>query len=116
MKKLFYSLAVVLLAVAFVSCNNENQDDIDTLEKEDIETRAAALGFEDVAAYKACVAEQCAAGNHENCDICEDGTHEACPYFEHSGKKHDGTHHNGSNHESHGKKGHSHGSQNGKHH
>lgn len=102
MKKLFYSLAVVaLVAVSFAACSNDNNDDSGTSSEPNIEARAAALGFEDANAYKASVAEQCAAGNHENCDINSDGTHQACAYADHSGKKHDGTHHNGSNHSNH---------------
>ena len=91
MKKLFYSLAVVLFAATFASCDKNDHDDFGTSAKQDIEVRADALGFDDVAAYKASVAEQCAAGNHENCDTYKDGTHEACAYSDHSGKNHDGT-------------------------
>ena len=116
MKKLFYSLAVVLFAVTFVACSNDDHEDFGTSAKQDIEARAAALGFDDVAAYQASVAEQCSAGNHENCDIYNDGTHEACAYSDHSGKNHDGTHHNGTDHGTHDKDGHSHGSHDGKHH
>ena len=116
MKKLFYSLAVVLFAVTFTSCDKDDHDDFGTSAQQDIESRATALGFEDVAAYKACVAEQCAAGNHENCDIYQDGTHEPCAYRDHSGKKHDGTHHDGTDHGTHNQNGHSHGSHNSNHH
>jgi hypothetical protein len=113
MKRLFYALAVVC-TLSFVACDNDDHNDFGTSVQQDIEARAKALGFEDAAAYKASVAEQCAAGNHENCDIYNDGTHQACAYSDHSGKKHDGTHHKGSNHGSHDKNGHSHG--NGNHH
>ncbi|MDL2213894.1 hypothetical protein LJC05_01120 [Bacteroides sp. OttesenSCG-928-J23] len=117
MKKLFYSLTVALFAISFVACDNDNHDDFGTSAKQDIENRAATLGFNNAEAYTRYVAEQCAAGNHENCDIYNDGTHGVCAYSDHSGKKHDGTHHNGSNHGTHDKKdGHSHGSHNGKHH
>lgn len=79
-------MAVVLFAVTFVACSNDDHEDFGTSAKQDIEARAAALGFDDVAAYQASVAEQCSAGNHENCDIYNDGTHEACAYSDHSGK------------------------------
>lgn len=114
MKKLFYSLTLVLFAVTFIACSSDDHDDFGTTSQQDIKARAAALGFDDVAAYKANVAEQCAADNHENCDIYNDGTHQACAYSDHSGKNHDGTHHNGSDHGTHDKNGHQHG--NGKHH
>lgn len=115
MKKLFYSLGVILL-VSFISCDKDDHDDFGTSAQQDIEERASALGFDDVATYKASVAQQCAAGNHENCDIYNDGTHQACPYYDHSGTNHDGTHHNGTAHGTHDQNGHSHGSHNGKHH
>lgn len=52
MKKLFYSLAVVLFAATFASCDKNDHDDFGTSAKQDIEVRADALGFDDVAAYK----------------------------------------------------------------
>ncbi|WP_280647274.1 MULTISPECIES: hypothetical protein [unclassified Dysgonomonas] len=103
---------MVLFAVTFIACSNDDHDDFGTTSQQDIEVRAAALGFDDVAAYKANVAEQCVAGNHENCDIYNDGTHQACAYSDHSGQNHDGTHHNGSDHGTHDKNGHSHGNSN----
>lgn len=113
MKKIFYLLTLVLSTVIFASCSNDDHDDFGTSAKQDIEARAAALGFDDVTAYQASVAEQCAAGNHENCDIYSNGTHEACAYSDHSGQNHDGTHHNGTDHGIHDQNGHSH---NGTHH
>lgn len=112
MKTLFYSLAIVLFSVAFVSCNNDDHDDFGIISQQDIAARAAILGFDSIEAYQANVAEQCAAGNHENCDIYNDGTHQACAYAEHSGKNHDGTHHNGTDHGTHDNNGHQHGSGN----
>lgn len=114
MKKLFYSLAIVFCTVSFIACSNDDHDDFGAGSTQDIETRAKALGFEDVTAYEASVAEQCAAGNHENCDIYNDNTHQACAYSDHSGKNHDGTHHNGTDHGTNDANGHSHKS--GKHH
>ncbi|MDU1906069.1 MAG: hypothetical protein E6772_14955 [Dysgonomonas sp.] len=116
MKKLFYSLTVVLFAATFIACSNDDHDDFGATSQQDIETRATALGFDDVASYKASVAEQCAAGNHENCDIYNDGTHQVCAYSDHSGKNHDGTHHNGSDHGTHDKNGNGHSHGNGNHH
>lgn len=113
MKKLFYSLAVVLCSISFVACDNDH-DDFGASAAQDIEARATALGFENADAYKASVAEQCAAGNHENCDIYNDGTHQVCAYSDHSGTNHDGTHHNGTDHGTHDKNGHGH--DNGNHH
>lgn len=114
MKKLFYLVAVTVFAVTFAACSNDDHDDLGTTFQQDIEARAAALGFDDVAAYQASVAEQCAAGNHDNCDIYNDGTHSVCAYSGHSGTNHDGTHHNGSDHGTHDKNGHQH--NDGKHH
>lgn len=116
MRKLFCALAVVLFAVAFMSCNKDDHDDFGTSAEQNIETRAKDLGFNNVDDYKASVAIQCTAGNHENCDVYNDGTHEVCAYSDHSGKNHDGTHHNGTDHGTHNKNGHSHGANNGKHH
>ena len=114
MKKLFYFVAVTVFAVTFVACHDDEHDDFGTTQQQDIEARAAALGFESAAAYQANVAQQCAAGNHENCDIYNDGTHAACAYADNSGRNHDGSHHNGTGHGTHDKNGHQHGS--GKHH
>lgn len=107
MKRATYLFAVVALAVGFVSCNNDDDHDFSNADQ-NIELRAASLGYEDVASYQASVAEQCAAGNHKNCDIQSNGTHNVCAYTEHSGTKHDGTHHNGSDHGTHDANGHSH--------
>lgn len=115
MKRKFYSLAVLALAVAFVSCSSDDDHTFISAE-ESMELRAEALGFSDVNEYKTSVTEQCKAGNHENCDILNDGTHQACAYKEHSGTKHDGTHHNGTDHGSHDSNGHSHGSHDNEHH
>lgn len=112
MKKLPYLFAVVLLVITLTACNGDNHDDFGTSAKQDIETRAADLGFDDVDAYKASVYKECAAGNHENCDIYNDGTHQVCVYSNHSGKNHNGTFHNGTEHGTHDKNGHSHGKNN----
>lgn len=106
MKKVFYLFATFALVLMSVSCSNDDHDN-PTI-KSNIEERAAALGFDDVASYKTSVAEECANGNHENCDTFSNGTHEACAYKDHSGTNHDGTHHNGSDHGSHDANGHSH--------
>ncbi|NDV59741.1 hypothetical protein [Bacteroides sp. 519] len=114
MKKLIYLFAVVAMATGFTSCSNDH-DNNNT--EPNLELRAAMLGYTDVDAYKRSVAEQCAAGNHENCDIQNDGTHQVCAYEDHSGTKHDGSHHNGSDHGTHDENGHSHNSHgNGNHH
>lgn len=110
MKKVVWLLAVVVMTMGFVSCNN---DDENPIAEKNLELRAETLGFPDVESYKTCVAEQCRSGNHENCDICEDGTHEACAYHEHLGTKHDGSHHNGTDHCKHHSGGHSHHSHDG---
>lgn len=110
MKRVFY-LATALAAVGFTSCNKDDNHDFYN-DKQNLELRAASLGYSDVNAYKTSVAEQCAAGNHENCDVLNDGTHQACAYQDHSGKKHDGSNHNGSDHGSHDANGHSHGNHN----
>lgn len=116
MKKLFYSVAICALVMAFVSCDNDDDHNYGNAEQ-NLELRAATLGYSDVETYKASVAEQCAAGNHENCDILTDGTHQVCTYNDHSGTNHDGTHHNGSDHGTHDANGHSHNSHgNGNHH
>lgn len=114
MKKLFYSLVVIFCAISFIACSNDDHDDFGKSSKQDIEARAAALGFDSVDAYKASVTEQHNADNHENCDIYNDGTHQACTYSDHSGKNHDGTHHNGTDHGTHDGNEHSH--KNGNHH
>lgn len=106
MKKVFYSFVALALTATFVSCNNDDHEP--GFSDQNIETRAAALGFDNVETYKSSVAEQCAAGNHENCDILNNGTHQVCTYADHSGTKHDGTHHNGSDHGNHDENGHSH--------
>ncbi len=115
MKKVVFLLAVVALTAGFMSCSNDNEPDFSNA-NENLELRASALGYPDVATYQASVAEQCAAGNHENCDILTDGTHRACAHNEHSGTKHDGTHHSGSGHGKHGNNGNSHNSHGGNHH
>lgn len=114
MRKVFYSLAALILTVTLVSCSNDDHDF--NSDEQNMELRAAALGFSDVDSYKASVSQQCTAGDHENCDILNNGTHQACAYKEHSGTKHDGSHHNGSNHGTHDENGHSHGSHGDKNH
>lgn len=107
MKKVIYSLAILAISVAFASCSNDDDHNLDNA-TQSLELRASALGFSDTNAYKSSVAEQCAAGNHENCDILNDGTHKACAYSEHAGTNHDGTHHERTNHGTHDANGHSH--------
>lgn len=107
MKRVFY-LVIAIAAVGFTSCSKDDNHDFDN-DQQNLELRAASLGYSDVNAYKTSVAEQCAAGNHENCDALNDGTHQACAYQDHSGTKHDGSQHNGSDHGTHDANGHSHG-------
>jgi hypothetical protein len=95
-EKLFF---VALLCCA-VSCNKHNEDVL-VDEQANVAIRAQTLGFTDVAAYETYVAQQCANGNHSNCDISTAGTHYACAHTEHQGVKHDGTHHNGTAHNAH---------------
>ncbi|MEN9920051.1 MAG: hypothetical protein RL662_2487 [Bacteroidota bacterium] len=97
MKKILYSLAILALAVVFMSCGKDDNHDIVST-GHSIEDRARSLGFSDANAYTASVAQQCAIGNHENCDILNNGIHQVCGNAEHLGNKHDGTHHNGMNH------------------
>ncbi len=108
MRKVIYLFAVVVLAVGFVSCNDDDHDY--KTDDQNIELRAKTLGYTDAVTYKQSVATQCEAGNHENCDIQNDGSHNVCAYAEHSGMKHDGTDHKGNAHGTHDKKGHSHNS------
>lgn len=112
MKKTFYIFQILAVAVAFTSCDKDN-DHVDDNAVMDMELRAEALGFTNVEAYRTSVAEQCAAGDHENCDIFTNGTHKACAYSGHAGRNHNGTHHNGTDHGSHDANGHSHGSHGG---
>ena len=73
MKRVFYSLAIVTLAVTFVSCSQDEDNNFPQGDQS-LETRAATLGYTDGDTYKNTVLNQCAAGNHENCDILADGT------------------------------------------
>ena len=109
MKIIVNVLFVVAIALFAVSCN---KNDVTSLEKakSDVELRAQQLGFENVLVYQTKVSELCVAGDHSNCDILNDDTHQPCAYAEHSGTKHDGTHHNGTNHGKHDGSGHTHGS------
>ena len=97
MKRVFYSLAIVTLAVTFVSCSQDEDNNFPQGDQS-LETRAATLGYTDGDTYKNTVLNQCAAGNHENCDILADGTHRVCTNAQHSGTKQNGTHHNGTGH------------------
>lgn len=97
MKRVFYSLAIVTLAVTFVSCSQDEDNNFPQGDQS-LETRAATLGYTDGDTYKNTVLNQCAAGNHENCDILADGTHRVCTNSQHSGTKQNGTHHNGTGH------------------
>lgn len=96
MKRVFYSLAILTFVVTFISCSqdDDNLTNVDT----NLELRASTLGYSYGDNYKNSVLNQCAAGNHENCDILADGTHRICTNSQHSGTKHDGTHHNGTGH------------------
>ena len=105
--KRFFSLSVIAIVISLVSCD---KGDDQNFASQNLETRAATLGFSDVNTYNAYVAEQCRAGIHENCDVLNNGTHQACAYSEHVGTKHDGTHHNGTEHGTHDKNGHLHSS------
>ncbi len=107
MKKVVYSVAILAFAFVLTSCSKDDDHNVDNT-AQDVELRAQSLGFADANAYKSSVAEQCAAGNHENCDILTDGTHRACGYADHAGKNHDGTEHNGTDHGVHDANGHSH--------
>ncbi|KAA6301334.1 MAG: hypothetical protein EZS26_002531 [Candidatus Ordinivivax streblomastigis] len=108
MKKVFYSLATLALVFVLASCSqDDDKQNLDGIEG-NMESRAAILGYFDTDTYVESVAEQCAAGNHENCDIYADGTHKACSYSEHSGTNHDGTNHDGTSHGTHDANGHSH--------
>lgn len=109
MKNRVNALFVVAIALFAVSCN---KDDVTSLEtaKPDVELRAQQLGFENTQTYRMKVTEQCVSGDHSNCDILNNETHEPCAYVEHSGTKHNGAHHNGTNHGKHNSSGHSHGS------
>ena len=113
MKRTIFFTAVLTIFV-FGSCSND--DDSGTVIQESIETRAAALGFPDVKSYQLSVGEQCAVGNHENCDIQTNGTHLVCGYAGHSGTKHDGTHHNGTAHGTHDSNGNHNCNPSGQHH
>lgn len=97
MKRVFYSLAIVTLAVTFVSCSQDEDNNFPQGDQS-LETRASTLGYTDGDTYKNTVLNQCAAGNHENCDILADGTHRVCTNAQHSGTKQNGTHHNGTGH------------------
>lgn len=108
MKNLIYSLVVLVFAIGLISCGSDDNDSDN--DSKNLELRSTILGFSDVEAYKMSVAEQCVAGNHQNCDISNDGTHQVCAYPAHSGIKHNGSHHSGSNHGIHDENGHSHSS------
>ena len=94
MKRVFYSLAVLASVITFVSCSQDDDNNFGDIDQS-LELRASTLGFSNGDIYKSSVLNQCAAGNHENCDILADGTHQVCINSQHSGIKHDGTHHNG---------------------
>lgn len=97
MKKVFYSLVIVTFAVTLVSCSQDEDNNFPQSDQS-LELRASTLGYTDGDTYKNTVLNQCAFGNHENCDILADGTHRVCTNTQHSGTKHDGTHHNGVGH------------------
>lgn len=94
MKKLTL-IMLAALATSLASCKKEHHSDAP---ENNIETRAAALGFGDVQTYRDHVRQECAAGNHANCDVATDGTHQACGDRTHNGQCHDGTPHQGANH------------------
>ena len=97
MKRTFYCLAALALAVTCVSCIQDEDNNL-TPNDQNLELRASTLGYTDGNTYKNRVLNQCADGNHENCDILADGTHRVCTNVQHTGIKHDGTHHNGTGH------------------
>ena len=97
MKKVIYLWSLVAVTVAFASCNSNDSQNLDSA-TQNLELRAASLGFSNVDAYQAFVANQCAAGNHENCCPLKDGTCQACPYPDHLGMKCDGSHRHGAAH------------------
>lgn len=109
MKKVFYPLAVTILTISLASCSKDNHKSYDQA-VQSIDLRASQLGYSDVAAYELSVAQQCAEGNHQNCDIMTNQTHQACAYNEHAGVNYDGTVHNGTDHGTHDTNGHSHSS------
>ena len=101
MKKVIYLLTVLAITVAFVSCgksDNQILDDATQDAASNIELRASNLGFSGVADYQAYVAAQHAAGNHENCCLLPDGTHQICTHPNHEGTCCNGTHYNGTGH------------------
>ena len=89
----------ISISVVITGCSKEIAlvDSEANSEIENIQLRAANLGFTDVNAYQTNVTQQCAAGNHENCCVIN-GTHQVCPYPDHLGVNCNGTHCNGKNH------------------
>ncbi|MDR0414863.1 MAG: hypothetical protein LBH84_05545 [Prevotellaceae bacterium] len=98
MNKVIFSAGVCTFAVALTACNKEDFSTNPSVEEQNIELRAATLGYPDAATYAENVAQQCASDNHENCDLLVNGSHRACTYADHAGINHDGTRHSGSDH------------------
>lgn len=109
MRNLIYSLVILVFAVGLISCSSDNDNDLSN-DSKNLELRATLLGFPDVDSYQVRIAGHCVTGNHQNCDILDNGTHQVCAYPDHSGTKYNGSHHNGSNHGIHDANGHSHNS------
>ena len=103
-----------MLAGVMISCNKHDGVPTDAA---DINIRAQALGFATSAEYEEYVTQECAAGNHANCDTSVYGRHYACAHVEHAGACKNGTLHSGTAHGTHNEDGHSGcGQDNGGHH
>lgn len=115
MKKVILAMTALAVMLSFSACDKDHDSDDyqGSQTAPNIEARAQALGFDSVTEYETFVNDQCHLGNHQNCDIYNDGTHQPCCYADHGGQKHDGSHHNGTDHGQHGENGHHH---NGQHH
>jgi hypothetical protein len=98
MNKVNFSVWVCAFAVVCTACSVEDVSTNLPTEEQNIELRAATLGYSDAATYAADVAQQCASGNHENCELSVDGSHRVCTYADHAGTAHNGTPHSGSVH------------------
>jgi len=100
-KKILVAVLIcgISMSIAITGCSKENAlvDSEANNEIENIQLRAANLGFTDVNAYQTNVARQCAAGNHKNCCVIN-GMHQVCPYPDHLGVNCNGTNCSGKNH------------------
>lgn len=88
-----------MMSVVITGCNKDGNllDGEMNSETENIQLRSAALGFANVNDYQEYVAQQCIAGNHENCCVLN-GIHQVCTYPNHLGINCQGAHHHGANH------------------